>query len=305
MSSQASSELRTRAETDSNSGDKPELAESSATRTLMGQISFINTMPVTLPLLQKAVDIGCKLVFDTPAALNKKLNENELNLGAMSSFFYLEHGGFELFDRISISGTGKVGSVLLFSKDELGHLSNKKILVPDSSATSIKLMQVLLKSEFGLDVELIENPCPDETDEFLRKDTAIRAQLVIGDKALKLDEQLGNNSPYLRIDLAQWWYKQFSLPFVFGVWGARKEWAVENQGLFEEIGNSLRAARDLGLTSMLKEVIDESSKLTGFSESRLKCYYIDELDYRLDDEHKQALALFEKLCRENGFLAQK
>lgn len=304
MRSNSSSKLGTRADSNSSGNEEASHEGKSSSKTMMGQISFINTMPVTLPLVKKAVNIECELVFDTPAGLNHRLHRNELQLGAMSSFFFLEHGGFELFDEISISGTGKVGSVLLFSKDELKDLSKKKILVPDSSATSIKLMQVLLKNEFGLDVELVQSACPSESDEFFKDDETIRAQLVIGDKALKMDEQVATGS-YLRVDLAQWWFNQFSLPFVFGVWGAKKSWIAHNKAVFDQIGSALRTSRDIGLDEMLNDVISESARITGFSHDRLRCYYLDELDYRLEQSHRQALSLFEQLCIQNGFLSQK
>ena len=263
--------------------------------TQLGQISFINTLPVVLPLSSGAVDANCQLVFGTPAELNKKLSRNELQLGAMSSFYFLEDGGFQLFPQVSISGTGRVGSVLLFSKDELNSLHGKIVDVPDSSATSIKLLQLLLKEEYGVEPQLRQQ------EEFVTSSPDARAVLLIGDKALKQDEQL--QTSHLRVDLAQWWFKRFALPFVFGVWGARKNWAQDNRQEFEQIGESLVEAAKLGLTSLLPQVIEEAGNRTGLKNERLSCYYLNELDYRLTAEHDQALELFGKLCRKHGFIS--
>ncbi len=263
--------------------------------TQLGQISFINTLPVVLPLTTGAVDANCQLVFGTPAELNKKLSRNELQLGAMSSFYFLEDGGFQLFPQISISGTGRVGSVLLFSKDDLSTLHGKIVDVPDSSATSIKLLQLLLKEEYGVE------PLLRQQDEKVTDSSDARAVLLIGDKALKQDEHLQNT--HLRVDLAQWWFKRFELPFVFGVWGARKNWAQDNRQEFEQIGASLVEAAKLGLTSLLPQVIEEANKRTALKDERLSCYYLNELDYRLTADHDQALELFGKLCRKHGFIS--
>jgi chorismate dehydratase len=211
----------------------------------------------------------------------------------MSSFYFLEDGDFNLFPDISIAGVGKVGSVLLFSRSELKDLDGEIIDVPDSSATSIKLLQLLLKEEFG--VEPVLRKQLDSID--FRADA--KAVLFIGDKALKFDECSDGS---MRVDLASWWKKQYELPFVFGVWGARKNWAQSNQKHFEEIGASLVQACKLGLSTQLGAVIKEAAGRTGMTHERLSDYYLNELDYRLTDQHIEALRLFETLCRKHGFL---
>ena len=264
--------------------------------THLGQISFINTLPVVLPLLHGGMQTDCRLVFGTPSELNQKLQRHELLLGAMSSFYFLENGNFELFPNISISGSGRVGSVLLFSKEELKDLHNQPVDVPGCSATSIKLLQLLLREEFG--------SCPilRKQDGLKQKSPEARAVLLIGDEALK-QEQLRQSD--LKIDLAQWWFERFNLPFVFGVWGARKNWAQNNPDRFKHIGNFLVQACRMGLTSMLNDVINEAAKRTGLKHERLATYYLNELDYRLTAEHIEALELFGRLCRKHGLLETK
>ncbi len=266
-------------------------ADSIKTKTALGQISFINTLPVVVPLTDAAVETCFTQVFGSPAQLNAKLRKGELQLGAMSSYYFLEDGGFDLFPEISISGTGRVGSVLLFSKLPLAELRGKEISVPETSATSIKLMQLLLKEEYGIEPTLKTNAQPSET---------LSANLLIGDQALEHDDELSRSQT--RVDLAQWWFNRTGLPFVFGVWGARKDWAQDNQTEFRAIGHSLVEASRLGLSSMLPAVIAEAASRTGLTEERLNCYYLHELDYRFTDKHAQALELFGKLCRKHGLL---
>ena len=155
--------------------------------------------------------------------------------------------------------------------------------------------RVLLKEEFAAEVILRQRDYrPDSPG---HNSNAI---LLIGDKALKHDMQL--SATHLRIDLAQWWFKQFGLPFVFGVWGARQNWAQNNESRFQEIAASLVKSCALGLTNLLPAVIKEASARTQLSHERLHCYYTHELDYKLTDNHRQALQLFGQLCRKNGLL---
>ncbi len=264
----------------------------SAKSTAFGQISFINALPVVLPLTEGAISIPADLVFGNPAQLNKMLKESVLQLGAMSSFYFLEDGAFDLFDDVSISGSGQVGSVLLFSKDNLSDLGGKLVTVPDSSATSIKLMQVLLLEELGIKPELKL----DVTDGKSLDDDEVAACLLIGDKALAFDCD-DKSKQFKKTDLAQWWHRCFSLPFVFGVWGARKEWKHDNADHFQEISAGLAKARDLGLNDMLEKVIDEAHARTHLSRERLRSYYLQDLNYDYTEQHNQALQLFEQLCK--------
>jgi chorismate dehydratase len=278
-----------------DSSNRQDSSTSSAQATAFGQISFINALPVVLPLLEGRVSVPADLVFATPAQLNKMLQQRQIQLGAMSSFYFLEDGGFELFRDISISGSGQVGSVLLFSKDELRQLDGKVVTVPDSSATSIKLMQVLLLEELGIEPVLrldTSSGSALDADE-------VRACLLIGDKALDFDND-NSSKRFEKTDLAQWWHRCFELPFVFGVWGARKEWVRENEALFKEISRSLAAARDIGLSAMLDSVIAEAHKRTKLNHERLRSYFLEDLNYEFTEQHAQALALFDRLCKKNS-----
>lgn len=264
----------------------------SAQRTAFGQISFINALPVVMPLTEGAVSIPADLVFGNPAQLNKMLKEDVLQLGAMSSFYFLEDGAFDLFDDVSISGSGQVGSVLLFSKDKISDLDGKLITVPDSSATSIKLMQVLLLEELGIKPDLrLDVSAGKSLDE-----DEVRACLLIGDKALSFDSDQ-TSKLFKKTDLAQWWHRCFSLPFVFGVWGARKDWKRNHPELFEVISVGLAKARDLGINEMLERVIDEAHSRTNLSRERLRAYYLQDLNYDFTEQHHKALQLFEQLCK--------
>lgn len=263
-------------------------------KTLFGQISFINALPLALPLREATINSACKFLFGTPQELNNMFASGKLDLGAMSSYFFLQSGDFELFPHVSISGTGRVGSVLLFSKVELNKLQGEFIEVPESSASSIKLLQILLKEEYGIDAELLYSSATS-----INPRSA--ATLLIGDQALKEDSSLSQT--HLRVDLAQWWFKRYGLPFVFGVWAARKAWLANNRLEFDCLTETLLSAYQRGLGELFNQVLDEASATTGLDRDRLACYYRNELDYTFKEEHLQALGLFQKLCIQHGFIS--
>lgn len=258
----------------------------------VGQISFINTLPLTLPLDKGYCKLEAEFVAANPAQLNELLSQGQLNIGAMSSFFFLKDGSFELFPDLSISSVNHVGSVLLFSKCTPEKLSGKVITVPDSSATSINLLRLLLKEEFGAPCTLIKDPSLSLAN------SEISGSLLIGDQALKKRPLLEND--YHCYDLGAWWYRLHQLPMVFGLWGARKTWIKENQSAFKIIAAGFRQALDLGLGPYFSQVLDEAEKRSGLEQARLKQYYHNDLDYRLTEDHLNGLYLYANLCKKHG-----
>ena len=261
----------------------------------LGQISFINALPVVLPIEKGIVKLKARTVAAPPGSLNQWLFEKRLDAGAMSAFFYLENAdNLELIESVAISSLGAVGSVLLFCRDNVANLSGAQIAVPDSSASSINLLRVLLKETHNIKVTLV----PYQTPDF---DAAEQGGvLLFGDQALTADGELSMR--YNRIDLGLWWQEMTSLPMVYGVWGARKEFVETNRQAFAEIVQALGAAKDAGLSSMFTEVLDEAHKRTNLDLQRLEQYYRRNLDFSMGSAHREGLKLYERLCRKHGLI---
>ncbi len=263
-------------------------------RPRLGQINFVNCLPVLLPLTSGHVEIDADITEDTPANLNHGYSAGLLDLGAMSSFYYLSNETeLELLPGISISTRAEVGSVLFFSK---GQISNGcRIVVPASSATSVALLRLYLAKEHSVEVDIVSGVKPNLAD------SEIDAALVIGDRALTVDAQWSKTAQ--RIDLGQWWSTNFNAPMVFGVWAARKDWLAANTDKFERLADQLKAARDLGLGSLFEKVLDQSQERTSLSRKRLQRYFLEELDYSLASEHLKGLTLFKEQLKNHGLLA--
>lgn len=277
----------------------------------LGQIDFINCLPITW-VLQREKPERLSLAFGTPGALNTLYREKKLDLGAMSSHYFLEDGGFELFGDISISSRGPVGSVLFFSRRPLSEYKNSaplKIGVPRASASSVRLVHILLAETYGLEPRFVALDEPDPTAAPSNIGAEMDAYLCFGDSALRVDKkmsEIGQNCPsgrdFTRLDLGQWWFERYNLPMVFGVWAARKSWIEANPQDFAALSGFLAACPALGLNRDFAAVVAEASERTGLSAERLERYYRHELDFGLSTEHREGLALYQELCKKHGLL---
>jgi chorismate dehydratase len=262
----------------------------------VGQIGFINSLPVTLPIDRRLVDIGAELVLDTPTGLNARYAEGSLDLGAMSTFFYLKSRSMTLIPRLSISGDGAVGSVLYFGKNKPNKAKPFRIAVPFASATSVCLVQVLFMEQFGIMPQTVPMEKPNLGDD-------VDGALVIGDYALSVDADW--SGLYDRQDLGKWWNSIFDLPMVFGLWASRTSFSERHPVEFSAISDGLVQALNVGLGDAFADVVEEAHKRTGHSIVRLEHYYRHELDFTFTDRHRVALEKYESLCIQHGLLNQK
>jgi chorismate dehydratase len=256
-------------------------------RPRLGQISFVNCLPVVLPIERQHVAMDAEIVMETPARLNALFDEGQLELGAMSSYYFLAKGDLTLCPDVSISCLGPVGSVLLFSKIDPAKLANGRIVCSAQSATSINLLKVLFAEQFGRWPEMVAHVRPDLDDD------QFDGALVIGDRALEVDNDWSQS--YIRIDLGEWWHQRYELPMVFGVWAARPDWVDKNHYRFAELSRALWTAKQMGLTRRWKDTLFEAKRWTGLSLSRLERYYKQELNFDFDVQHGEGLALFQEL----------
>jgi chorismate dehydratase len=265
-----------------------------------GQINFINVLPLTMPLLTSQDQLQLEFILDTPSALNRSFEEGNLDVSAMSSFYFLQNGNLELVPLISIASKGAVGSVLLFADRPLVSLQGCKIAITSASATSVNLFKVLFAEKIGFIPEFIVCDEPELNAEFA-------GALVIGDRALAFDQNWDARSgdsvaDSVRVDLGAWWFEAFSLPMVFGVWAARKQFVESNRARFQELCSDLRQYFDVGLGAQFAAVVAEASRRTGLSSQRLMVYYRHELNFDMTAEHLKGLELYRTLCLKHGLL---
>ena len=243
---------------------------------------------------KEMVRVAASIHYDTPSQLNSGYAAGNLDLGAMSAYFYLQESQFELIPNLSISSQGPVGSVLFFSKVELAAANRLKVAATSASATSVNLLSIMLQEE-GMTMPAFKySPLPALEAE------DVDAALVIGDYALAVDSRWSKLG--LRIDLGEWWTKRYGLPMVFGVWAARLDWRARHGDQFEQLSSALTQSLNLGLNAAFGEVVEEAIRRTGLPRTRLERYFREELDFSLSSCHLQGLNRYKSLCAKYGLL---
>ena len=147
-----------------------------------------------------------------PSALSRAARRGEVDVGPVPlvTCFELEDQFVPLGD-FGIAVRDKARSVLLFSKKPIEQLNGSRIGVTGESATSMRLLKILLGSRYGLrQVQYVST-----------KELQTDAVLLIGDAALNNRHGLPS---YQRVyDLAELWMEWTSLPFVFARWIVRRD----------------------------------------------------------------------------------
>ncbi len=228
---------------------------------------------------------GCDLLQLSPQDMVQEFKQGTLTAAAVPI------GGLcELKDRYSflssfgISARDRIDSVLLFSNQPFNQLSTGcRITLSRESATSNRLLQLLLGYEVGFD-NLPYFTLPGEQAD---------AELIIGDTALQRLHHAP--TPYV-IDLAQLWWEQHSLPFVFARWIIRPDIsAVLKQSLLEWL-ESVSASRHQWLPQVAQEAATKLGIATEASEA-----YLHRVHYRIDDAEEKGQMLFQQELIEHGY----
>jgi len=261
----------------------------------VGHISYINCAPF-FTYLQESGFKG-RIVDGVPSELNRSLAHGDLDLSPSSSFEYaLNWRSYLLLPGHSISASGPVKSVLLFSRRPIEELAGEAIALTGESATSVNLLQILLKEFYGHQAVNCQVPTTPVEDIIAEGGAA----LLIGDRALRTAAAV--NSEVRIYDLAELWHHHTGLPFVFALWILRRDAASrEPEGvrlLLEQLGESRkRAFADLGLLA------GQSPAREWMGEAELVNYW-QTMSYDLNDSHVEGLRLFFSLAVKHRLLAE-
>jgi len=257
----------------------------------IGMVNFINTAPLYDVWLRTVNRPDWAVVEAAPSILNRMLYAEQLDMGLVSSQEYAAHPEkYVLLDDISISASGPVGSVFLFSRCEPEHLADRVVLLSVQSQTSVSLVKIILENfynvmpwyEVGSALEAQHN-------------NDISAVLAIGDEALILAQ---NDTYPHKIDLGKIWHEKTSLPFVYAVWAMREEFCRTRPEIAREIHRELLRCRQEG-----KNDLKNISKRVGprVSMEADACYeYLRGIEHDLSPEKKKGLIRFIEYLIERG-----
>lgn len=259
----------------------------------LGMIRYTNVAPL-IHTLREGTDWQGGA---SPTEMNRALLEERVDLANISAIEFIRNADqLEALPDFSVSVLGPVYSVNVFSKRPWKHLDGASIAVTAQSATSVALLQLLLKME-GMCAELtvVEGPAMELLS------SGYDAVLRIGDDALKEwfacvgpfgdQDSMGSLQPRAKgveiIDLSMLWYEKTQLPFVFAVWAHKKRNRPP-----EHLLHQLRQARRYGL-GHLDEVAHTHARRLELPACIVQ-HYLWNFRYHLELADRQGLFHFAK-----------
>jgi chorismate dehydratase len=258
----------------------------------IGRIQYLNVLPIYFALEQVFSENGFRLVRGTPSELNAAMRRGAVDLGSISA---LEYGrGFKdylLLPDLSISSRGPVGSVLLFSRVPPARLEGRQVQVTPASASGAALLQVLMAQLLKVQPVYLRSPLAAGVG------PEVDAVLAIGDEALGL--KAAGRFPY-ELDLGAAWQELTGLPFVFGVWAVRRDFARRHPETTAGLYRLLLRSRDWGLRA-LPELSRLAAAPGGMTPGEVLAYF-QQLHYALGPEHERGLRTFFQYLVKQGEL---
>jgi chorismate dehydratase len=250
----------------------------------LGMVSFLNTAPVCQTWKRTVREPAWTVWEAPPTELNRLLYQGELDLSLISSQEYAIHSEcYRILPGLAIAAAGKVGSVFLFSRYPLAALDRRRILLSASSQTSVSLTKIILED--------FEGVYPEYEVGQERQEGGWDAVLSIGDEALRL--AAAAEYPY-RFDLAEIWYRQTGLPFVFALWGVREDFYQARPATVQAIHRELQRCLTEGLAD-LEGICRVVAPLIPMAEEACRRYLVG-MDYDLNRDQQAGLVhFFERL----------
>ncbi|MDL1955601.1 MAG: menaquinone biosynthesis protein [Candidatus Desulfofervidus auxilii] len=244
----------------------------------LGKFPFLNCVPIYYGL--ETGKIKCKeefhLISAPPTNLNNLLKKAKLDISPISSIAYVDIvNECLILPELSISAKGKVKSVVLFSRVPIEELDGCPVFVTKQSATSVALLKLILKKEFGI------KPIYKK-GEIIKFNGTVIAGLAIGDAALNLRAK--RIYPY-QLDLSEIWQKWTGLPFVFSFFVVRKTFWETHRRKIINIWQALLASKKWGLSHL--NIIATLYKHLDNPIAYWQC-----LNYDLSSLHLESLRLF-------------
>ncbi len=269
------------------------------TRLRLGEIRFINALPLALPHTSLA-GVPVEHFRRSPTELNRAVLNNEVDITPVSSACYLRNQNrLTLLDNIAIGAENPVESVLLFlPRSGFAAITPETtVYIPNTSETSVALLRYLLSLRLG---QKSHNPLkvysPGQGATLVTADHPV---LAIGDEALTLRSRFAQGR-FQVVDLAEAWQEETGLPFVFAVWVARNDFAHENPELLALVNQLLITQKKLFEENpeIQSGIISEAhQRCTQLDRAQLHRYYTRALSYHLDAPHLSALQRFEEILR--------
>jgi len=271
------------------------------TKLHLGQIIYLNCLPVYHALEEGMVPLEAELIRSTPAELNAMFLKGELDITPISSIEYARNvESCIIMPELSICADGRVASVLLFSKVPPTELEGRKVCLASSSATSVVLLKVLFEHYYHVNVSY-ETMSPD-LDGMLEKGDAA---LLIGDDALLAHQRvLQNIGPKLSVtDLGEAWKQFTGEKMVYALWAVRREFAEKHPEEVKRASEMLSLSKQKGREAF-EDLIAKAYKKIELPKDILADYF-HVIRHDFDEGCKRALLTFYDYAYKSGLIEDR
>jgi chorismate dehydratase len=259
-------------------------------RLRISAISYLNTAPLMWDFEHSEAAQPFDISYTLPSGCARALAAGEADIGIIPAAAYAQIPGLQILPDVAIASRRAVRSILLVSKMAIGKV--RTVALDTSSMTSVALTKVLFEKWLGGGRSY--TPMTPDIEKML---AACDAGLVIGDPALQVDR-----SRYVTLDLAEEWIRCAGKPFVFAFWAVRGD-ALRDADPGLDLTAIFRDSRDHGLEpANLGKIVSEWAQRLPLSESEVRTYLTENIDYQLDPECLEGLRLFYRYAAEIGAL---
>ncbi|HEY2165814.1 MAG TPA: menaquinone biosynthesis protein [Jatrophihabitantaceae bacterium] len=271
------------------------ISASMPARPRVGHIQFLNCLPIYWGLVRSGALLDVELTKDTPDRLNDMLVAGDLDIGPISLVEYLRNADdLVLLPDLAVGSDGPVLSVNLVSQRPLDELNGRRVALGSTSRTSALLARMWLTEVHGVRPDYFVCP-PDLTSMLLEADAAV----LIGDAALRATYDAPRRGLAVH-DLGQVWRDWTSLPMVFAVWAARRDYAEANPGLVKDVHAAFVSSRDDALAHV-EDVAEQAARWEVFDAATLAGYFRT-LDFSLGERQVQGLVEFSRRAAAAGVI---
>jgi len=246
----------------------------------LGVVSFLNAKPLIEGLGTVA---GVKIIEDVPARLPPMLDEGLVDVALVPVIDLVQGDRYwKIVSDACIASDGETLTVRVFSRVPRDAI--RRLHVDADSHTSVALSRVLWSELYSRELEILPFDGSDTAGE-------CEAVLLIGDKVV-------NNTLIdfdVQTDLGSAWKLLTSLPFVFAVWAARRDYDIAG------LNALLAKARDAGVASAEAIAAVHAPRLN-WPVALAKKYLTKRLRFTLGVRERMGLARFFELAGKHGLV---
>ena len=254
---------------------------------LIGAVDYINTIPLIAGLERlERVEVRT----DVPAKQVALLEEDTVDLALCSSVDLIRSQTPLRIVPVGMLGCeGPTLTVRLFSSVPIEEIT--RVACDRESHTSVQLLRVLLREQYGLSPELLHFDARRTTGA-VKPPADVDALLLIGDKVVTTP--VPDRFTRIEIDLGEAWHELTGLPFVFATWLCRADRDEEQTDRIRRAALLLERTR-LRNAFRIDQIAAAHASAHQWPVDLAHRYLAHHLRFDLDDRARQGLARFLEL----------